>query len=639
MMILTLARVGTHPTVAFAASELARYLKMMDRTLFVQERVYDKKEESTSDAIWLGLDGSMPYSADHDGFCIALNGGKGSITAANERSVLIAVYRLLQALGCRFLFPGKSGEVVPARTLDAAVLTLHLEDRPSYRHRAICIEGAVGYEHVYNTIDWLPKVGMNGYFVQFKTPSVFFKRFYNQTENPYMPYSPVTDADIAHILGRLEEEIAKRSLDYHAMGHGWTCEPFGLDGNGWSQSDESAVPPEALPFLAELNGKRGLRGGVALNTNLCYSNREARRRMIDAVVAYCKEHKQVNFLHFWLADGSNNHCECAACAVARPSDFYVMLLNELDARLAAENISTRIVCLVYVDLLWAPEREKIQNPDRFVLMFAPITRTYSNAFAEFDVGERLSLPPYVRNQLTLPKSVAENMALLQTWQKEQLSGDSFDFDYHLMWDHDVDPGYMECARILHADMAGLYKLGLDGMVSCQLQRAAFPTGLPQYAMARALWDKSSSFEEIVREYFTAAFGDEGEAVRRYLDTLSALFDPPRVRGEREQNDGLVKENCRKARALVQAFRRERGLCYDDVNPSRRYLAYHADLVLSYADWHEALFGGGDEAAREAAKAALTETAYRIEPHVHEVFDVCLYKNTHFVRYMRRYRDV
>ena len=122
----------------------------------------------------------------------------------------------------------------------------------------------------------------------------------------------------------------------------------------------------------------------------------------------------------------------------------------------------------------------------------------------------------------MPKTVAENAACLSRWQKEQLSGDSFDFDYHLMWDHYLDPGYYECARILHKDMANLYKIGLGGMVSCQVQRAAFPTGLPMYAMAKALWDRESTFEDICEEYFKAAFGEDGKAVEEYLSTLSVL---------------------------------------------------------------------------------------------------------------------
>ena len=54
-----------------------------------------------------------------------------------------------------------------------------VNEKPSYRHRAVCIEGAVSYEHVADMIDFLPKIAMNGYFVQFKKPYVFFERWYD----------------------------------------------------------------------------------------------------------------------------------------------------------------------------------------------------------------------------------------------------------------------------------------------------------------------------------------------------------------------------------------------------------------------------------------------------------------------------
>jgi len=583
----------------------------------------------------LGLDGSLTYTVDTDEIKINVMNGSGIITASNERSVLIAVYRFLFELGCRFLFPGKDGEIIPTLKLDGEALTVSVSDKASYRHRGMCIEGAVCYSHIYNMVDWLPKVGMNGYFMQFRTPAEFFKRFHNSTENPHMSPSPLTDRDISFIWSRLEEEIAKRSLDYHAVGHGWTCEPFGIVGTGWNIYD-GEIDESVIPYLAEINGKRELFGGKALNTNLCYSKSEVRARITDAIVEYSREHQNVNFLHFWLADGQNNHCECSDCASTLPADYYVMMLNELDEKLTASGLGTRIVCLIYKDLLWEPKQEKIKNPDRFVLMFAPITRTYSHAFTDFDSSKVPELSPYARNRLKMPSSVEENIARLQKWQTEQLSGDSFDFDYHLMWDHYMDPGHMECSKILHADMANLCLIGLNGMVSCQTQRAAFPTGLPMYSMAKALWDKDSSFDDVCDEYFTAAFGKDAETVRTYLSRLSVLFDPVYMRAEKPADPEGVCFRCAEAKRVISDFLEKFKPSYNDGRASYRFLAHHADICLSYADMLKAYLGGGSEEERADTKEALYETLHKAEPHIHSVFDVSNYKTSFFTRYLKRH---
>lgn len=625
-MKLILARIGRQDTICFAVNELEKYLRKIDPTLFIEKRVYASCQPELKNVLWIGLDGSVAPS-DLDEIRIDVENGSGILTGSSERAVLIAVYRFLHELGCYFLHPGETGEIIPSRTLQSTDLCLKLQEKASYRHRSVCIEGAVSYEHVYNMIDWLPKVGMCGYFMQFHIPSTFFKRFYGDEHITHIniPLAPVTDEDVAHLWESLEEEIVRRGLDYHATGHGWTCEPFGIHGTGWEPYQEE-LPEETKACLAMVNGKRELWGNVALNTNLCYSQQAVRDKMTDAIVAYSKQHPTVNYLHFWLADGTNNHCECNECRKKLPSDYYVILLNELDEKLTAAGLDTKIVCLIYVDLLWAPQSEKVKNPERFVLMFAPITRTYTSALADADLSEPVTLAPYERNRLIMPSSVAENIARLQHWQKEQLDGDSFDFDYHLMWDHYTDPGYYECAKVLHRDMANLDRIGLNGMVSCQVQRAALPTGLPMYAMAKALWNRNSRFEEVASEYFTAAFGKDAKAVEQYLSTLSRLFDPAYLRRDKPKNPEQINRNCAEVRQVILTFQKEYLQENHNNAPSWNYLDYHAQLCLKYADTLEAFLGtGSDEAAREQTGEALLLYSREIEQYTHEVFDPVIFK--------------
>lgn len=616
-MTLTLARIGKNKTIEYAFDELVRCLGEMDETLFLDRRVYDARDLSRDDILWIGLDGTLPYSID-DEIHIHIKNGGGIITGSNERSVLIAVYRVLYELGCRFIRPGKDGELLAHQTIQKESLNIQVFEKPSYRHRGVCIEGTNDYQHVADMIEWLPKIGMNGYFVQNFVPYFFINPWYSHDRNPLLAGENLSREDVKHIWDRLEEEVIKRGLMYHAVGHGWTCEPFGIDGLFW----DDTVPKEALGkerHFAQVNGVRKLWNNAGIFTNLCYSNPETRQIVEDAVVDYCKENPAVEYLHFWLADEYNNQCECENCRKMSPSDFYVVMLNELDEKLTKAGLSTKIVFLLYQELLWEPETEKIKNPDRFALMFAPISRTYTFAYADdLRIMEDEELTPFVRNKVILPSSVAENVTRLSRWQ-QQFHGDSFDFDYHIMWDHLFDPGYYECARVLHKDMVNLDKIGLNGMVSCQNQRVFYPTGLPMYAMARGLWDKESDFQSIVKEYFTASFGKDAQAVEDYMRTLSTLFHPPYLRKELPQVSEELAADFAKIIPVVQAFQAEYIEPNKDKDLSWKYLSYHAQYCILLADTLRLRASGKQEESKERFKQ-WQQYLYETEMQTHRVLD-------------------
>lgn len=523
---IRLGQLGNDPVIGFAVQELARCLKQMDPGLLLDVLRTDRVVEAFSNIIWVGLDDtfqdcipSVENRRLDDAIAVSVENSHGCITGSNRRSVLIAAYRFLKALGCDWVRPGPEGERIPAKTIDS--VCVQIREKASYRHRGVCLEGANSYENVRDMIDYLPKVGMNEYYVQFMTPMTFFKRFHGSARNPLKVPEPITREEVDAMTVSLEAEIALRGICYHKTGHGWTCEPFGISGTGWDKVDSENLEERIVQYLAQVNGKREFWGNTPLNTNLCYSNPEVRNIVTDAITRYCRENPHVEVLHFWLADGVNNHCECEACSKQRPSDWYAAMLNELDEKMTAAGLSTRIAFLLYNDLLWTPEHTKIRNQERFVLMFAPITRIYGQNYADHLTFDG-TLPPYRRNQLEAPKALNENLAHLRNWQKV-FSGDSFIFDYHLMWAHAVDPGYEFCARNLFEDMKDLDRIGINGMVSCQVQRCAFPTGLPLHMMACALWDKTCDFDKTVAAYYQSAFGADGALVHEYLAELSRLF--------------------------------------------------------------------------------------------------------------------
>lgn len=609
-----------NPVVVFAAKELQTYLTRMLNGEQARDCTFELGLADAYSRIPLP---PVPDPSVDDRFHIQCEAAGGVIAGGNPRSVLLAVYRYLTEQGCRWVRPGDDGEYVPRLS---RLREVNVTEAASYRHRAVCIEGAVSYEHVRDMIAWLPKVGFNGYFIQFREAHTFFNRWYAREENPFVVGERLSVEKAAELTTALESEITKRGLLYHKVGHGWTCEPFGIKGLGWER--ETVEPAkEIVPYLAMVNGERKLWGGIALNTNLCYSNPEVRRIMATAIADYAETHRDIDYLHVWLADGSNNNCECAACQKARPSDFYVQMLNEADAELTRRRLSTRIVFLIYVDLLWPPEKERFVHPERFVLMFAPIARTYSESFRS---DENLPpLPPYHRNRLEFPRDVRSNLAFLRAWQ-EIFQGDSFDFDYHLMWDHLSDPGHMQISRTIGADMKALRDIGLNGFVSCQVQRLFLPTGLPMTVMARTLWNRTADIESVTNDYFASAFGPDGTACRTYLERLSALFDPPYLRGERPEGDKDAAKNLTAVPEHIRAFQPviEKNCSLSEPSWARswQYLRHHAEITSALAQSLAAKASGDAEQA-QALWAKTLELVWRKEPEIHPVLDCWLFANT------------
>lgn len=613
-----------HETVRFAAAELRRYLAhVTGARLAVRAATTYAPGKS---ALWVGTFDAFPRhaptaSSSHpfdDELFILTKGASGIIAGANPRSVVLAAYRYLTELGFRWVRPGKEGEVMPRRVQSAATVDVH--ECAAYRHRGVCIEGAVSYRHVRDMVDWLPKVGMNAYFIQFREAFTFFERWYTHEGNPHWKARPFDVERARAFTERIRGEIRKRGLVLHMVGHGWTCDPFRIEGRGWYEH-KGPLPKKVVRHLAEVNGKRAFWNGIPLNTNLCYGNPRTREIVADAVVDYAAVNPDVDIIHVWLADDSNNHCECPRCTRHRPADLYVKMLNAMDEKLSHRGLPTRIAFLIYVDLLWPPRKEHIRNPDRFILMFAPITRSYSRSFAS--ACDRPAIGPYRRNKLKFSREPGANLAFLQAWQR-RFGGDSFDFDYHYMWDHYKDPGYYAMARVLHEDLCSLKEIGLGGFNSCQTQRAFFPTGLGMYVMARTLWNSDAAFDDTANEYFRAAFGARGDEVAAYMRRLSELFDPRLLRGELSEDEraeviGRFGELEAHIAAFQPVIKRGTRLSQPTHARSWAYLRHHARICRMMV---EVL---ANPAVAKERGSELVEYIRTRERELHPVLDVWLYQ--------------
>lgn len=533
-------------TIVFAAEELERYLNKLDSSIPENFMI----ELAIAD---LG-------DREMDTVDIQVGKAGGYLHGSNPRSVLYAVYRYIEALGVRWLWHTEEGEYLPD---DVRVCEKEISIRSSAanKYRGLCIEGAVSIENMLDNIDWASKMGYNTYFIQFTVPHVFFERWYYHKYNPMLEVQPISYDDVVGFKDRMVREIQKRGMIFMDVGHSWTLKPFGI-----TEDDHSTVIPEHLKdVFAKVPGTRSIQ-----DSQLCYSKPYVRAKIVDYVVKYASEHPESDVLVFCLADGEHNHCECEECRKKRPSDWYFILLNEIDDELTKAGISTKICFDAYVDLLWLPLYENIKNKDRFILMFAPIGRDYVKSYE--DAGMIPEEEPYVLNQMELPIDVESNIGYYRRMH-EYADIDSFSFEYYYWWgggEHYGDFGGIKLARTVHKDLSVIGSLGLLGLMSCQTQRSFMPTGIGNFVMARNLWDDKRSYESIEKEYFRYAFAEHSDDVIGYLTELSSLSkgDPNLVRKKAEELLAYLDTITGEGRKLCQ----ERSVFY---------LRFHANMVVKY----------------------------------------------------------
>lgn len=509
-------KIQSHSAIDYAAEELRKYFYMM---MPEGDNITTRFAPGAEDGFRLGLmsdfglDTSDAEDTELDDIIyIDCTESGGIIAGSNPRSVLIAVYEYLRKNGCLFIMPGKDGEYIPVKPIEE----VKYRHKPSMRYRGWCLEGGVSQEIMIESIDFTPKLGMNTVMLEFLIPVSYYRRFYRHEHNEkHRPPEDVSTELILQWKRECEAEIAKRGLQYHGVGHGWTADPFGIDSSlrGTDGDHDKNLSDYSRQFVAEIGGERHLIHNTPNYTQFCMSNPEAQELFVQYVCDYAEKHQNIDYLHVWLGDVDNNHCECEACQKKTPSDFYCILLNRIDKELTKRGLGNRIVFISYTDTTFAPETEKIENPDRFSLMLAPMGRTYTRSFDPNK--EKCVIHPYIRNKNTYPADLAECLDYFDDWKKAY-KGSSFAFEYHFWRYQYYDFSGLQIARVLNEDVKAYISRGVNGIIQDGSQRSFFPTPLAFYSYARTMYDASLSFEEITEECFSLIYGEDWKKFYNYL---------------------------------------------------------------------------------------------------------------------------
>ena len=608
--MLTIKKLRADHVLDYAAEELKKYLRMMMPRC---GEIAISYEPGATDGFRLGLLEDFGIESEaidpvlDDVVHVDTDTQGGILAGSNSRSVLFAVYRFLRLNGCRWLYPGVDGDYVPMQ--DITPQKYH--KMADHRFRGHCNEGAEYQQCMMETIEFYAKQELNVYMIEFDMPYAYYERYYthrynSQTRHP----EKVTYEQTLQWKRQCEAEISKRGLMFHDMGHGWTADPYGLPSTeGWKQATDVELTPEQKEAVALMDGVRQLFKGVALNTNLCMSNPKIRSIMADAIVRYAESATNVDYLHVWLADGKRNHCECDECRKLPPSDYYLMIMNELDEKLTAKGLDTRIVFIAYVDTMFPPEQVTISNPQRFSLLYAPIHRSYCSSVRDDEV-----LPEpikYERNNWELPDTAQKSLALLRQWQKTW-TGPVFSYEYHY-WHHQFrDINNLYIARRVYEDIRSLQGMGVNGYVEDGSQRSFWPNGFAIHVYAETLMDRQADFDKLAEDYFSHIYGEDWKQVYQLMETLEKVLPYEFVAGEATEDAKMgpryspkvakqldeIPALAAQLRAMVEDHR------YMTVRPqaiSWRLLELYCEYMEGYGSIYQQLALGNHDKATELAQ--------------------------------------
>lgn len=608
--MFTIKKMRDDQTINFAADELKKYLWTMMPESGNTPITLDPE---ATDGFRLGLLEDFGLTSEakdpvwDDVVHIDTTAQGGILAGSNPRSVLFAVYRFLRLNGCRWFYPGPEGEYVPMKE----IAPQQYHKMADHRVRGYTIEGDPSMEQVADWVDYQAKLELNMFVPS--DPYVYMRLYYER-ENlvANRPAEVLTAEQSKQWLRTFESEALKRGMLLKEGGHDHIPTILGLDPADREayRSGEKKIPEEIRPYLAQLNGKRDLHRKDIYYTNLCMSNPEVRRKWVKYTVDRIQSNPHLCMTGVGFADGTHSHCECENCRDLNPADFQIMIANELDEELTRLGIKTKVALSTYVDIMFPAVREKIKNPDRFMIQFTPISRSYSASITEETV---LPEPlPYKRNVWTPPKGIDQCMSLFQARRKD-VKVPAYAYEYHFWRAQFRDPGLMIVSRRIYEDVVSLKLMDIDGYQQDGSNKHFFPHGFHQFIHAETLVNRDCDYDALLDDYFALLFGKDYKQVLDYLNGVSEAFGEKYMAGE-DRAEGArdplhnperavklerVFELAAAARALVKKNRkapvRVQALAY-------RLLERHAEFSEGMADVFIAKARGYDKLTLEKMDA-------------------------------------
>ena len=249
--------------------------------------------------------------------------------------------------------------------------------------------------------------------------------------------------------------------------------------------------------------------------------------------------------------------------------------------------------------------DKVENPKRFSLLLAPISRGYIQTRPTENV--KYEVPAYVRNHIKGTGIFGNVIECYKEWKKS-FAGDAISFEYHFWINQYYDLGGLQIAKRIYEDVAYYQEIGLKGLIENGSIRGFFPNGLAFYTYAARMYNDQLSFDAIAEDYYSHIYGKDFREFLVYFEKLGQIFpyavlSPKTAEGGMKKILDFTSEDVARLEGVGELLAIGRRLVQSHYNSenrvqtvSVRMLERHLDYVEQFTAAIKEKFLGNDELA-------------------------------------------
>ncbi len=459
-----------HTVYEFAAEELAKYYAKITGAILFRYKQMPKDGTPIvlgSPAFIQEMTGIQVPVEDlrYDGYWVLSDDTKILVSGLEKRSVLYGVYRLLEDVGCKWMFPGPEGEVLP-QTANLVFRQGEILDNPDFEVRASTDDtkkDEIADSYAIETLekfDWAGKNRLNTYFqgCNLFTGDVYLKPL-------------------------LMRELNKRGFRWEVGGHStWSYVPRELFG-------------EKPELFREVDGVRRPDG------NFCASNPEAVQMVVDGVGNLIQLAPAIECFHLWFEDTfGGSWCQCEKCKHLTPAQQIMKVIQAV----ALAYPQLHVDFILYHDSSDVSSITQ-QLPPNVSAYYAPRERCYAH---------RLSDPDCPRNVVYHD----------QVKHAKEVFASIYPFEYYTDMILFNKMG-TNLQRTMHEDMIDYKNLGVNDMTLLMFNRYSwFAYKLPMVTFARHVWSMDCDYMAVRRELCDTYFGECADAMMTYYALQEEFTD-------------------------------------------------------------------------------------------------------------------